>query len=208
MLPVKKGLRQGALTSPTAINISFVKSQSKSNLTYFLRGIDLSLINQADDVISLSHLLRYVDENFIQFQLKYEKIYLEFNEKKSDVLLFNAKHGFAVDVMVDGAAVRLAKHIVYLGIPIGRSMVETRHLWQSHLKKHISLPYSRVLVYKGHFDRQILAHLYNAIALPHYLYLSPFWRILQRMIRKNCGQHIINMRSTSCGFHHGQVTVL
>ena len=172
------------MTSPTAFNNSIVKPQSKSNLTYILRGIDLSLISYADDVLNLSRLLHGLEENFIQFQVEYGKIGLQFNEKKSDVLLFNAKQGSAVDVRLGGATVRLAEHIVYLGIPIGRSMLETRHLLQSHLQKRISLAYSRVVVYKRQFDRRILAHLYNAMALPHYLYLSPFWRIFQKEDKK------------------------
>ena len=65
-------------------------------------------------------------------------------------------------------------------VPIGRSMLETRHLLQSHLQKRISLAYSRVVAYKLQFDRRILAQLYNAMAQPHYLYLSPFWRIFQK----------------------------
>ena len=43
------------------------------------------------------------------------------------MMLFNAKQGSAVDVRLGGATVRLAEPIVYLGIPIGRSMLETRH---------------------------------------------------------------------------------
>ena len=158
VLPVKKGVRLCALTSPTAFNNSTVKPQSKSNLTYILRGIDLSLISYADDVLNLSCLLRGLEENFIQFQVKYGKIGLQFNEEKSDVMLFNAKQGSAVDVRLVGATVRLAEHIVYLGIPIGWSMLETRHLLQSHLQKQISLAYSRVVVYKCQFDWRISAH--------------------------------------------------
>ena len=51
-------------------------------------------------------------------------------------------------------------------------------------KNRISLAYSRVVVYKRQFDRRILAHLYNAMALSHYLYLSPFWRIFQKEDKK------------------------
>ena len=100
------------------------------------------------------------------------------------MLIFNAKQGSAVDVRLGGAAVRLAERIVYLGIPIGRSMLETRHLLQSHLQKRISLAYSRVEVYKRQFDRRILAQLYSGMALLRYLYLSPFRRIFQNEDKK------------------------
>ena len=77
------------------------------------------LISYADAVLNLSHLIHGLEENFIQFQVEYGKIGLQFNEKKSDMLLFNAKQGSAVDVRLGGATVWLAKHIVYLGVPIG-----------------------------------------------------------------------------------------
>ena len=158
-------------------------------MTDILRGIDLSLISYADDVLNLSCLLCSLEENFIQFQVEYGKIGLQFNKKKSDVLLFNAKQGSAVDVRLGGATIWLAKDIVYLGICIGQihigwSMLEMCHLLQSHLQKQISLAYSCVVVYKHQFDWQILAHLYNAMALLHYLYLSPFWRIFQKEDKK------------------------
>ena len=128
VLPINKGVRQGALTSPTTFNNSIVKLQSKSNLTYMLKRIDLSIISYADDVLNLSHLLCSLGENFIQFQVEYGKIGFQFNEKKSDMLLFNAKQGSVVDVRLGGATVWLAEHIVYLGIPIGWSMLEMHHL--------------------------------------------------------------------------------
>ena len=68
VLAIKKGVRQGALTSPNAFNNSIVKLQSKSIMTYVLRGIDLSLISYADDVLNLSCLLSGLEENFIQFK--------------------------------------------------------------------------------------------------------------------------------------------
>ena len=78
---------------------------------------------------------------------------------------------------------------VYLGIPVGWSMLETHHL----LQKWISVVYSHVVVYKCQFDWWILAHLYNAMALPHYLYLSPFWKTFQKEDKKE-------LQSTYCKY--------
>lgn len=50
MLPVKKGVRQGALTSPTAFNNSIVKPQSNALTICILLGIDISLIGYVDGV--------------------------------------------------------------------------------------------------------------------------------------------------------------
>ena len=66
MLPVKKGVRQGAITPPTAFNNSIVKPQSNALTTCILLGIDISLIGYVDGVFSLSHFLRGLEQNFLQ----------------------------------------------------------------------------------------------------------------------------------------------
>jgi hypothetical protein len=89
ILPVKKGVRQGAITSPTAFNNSIVKPQSNVLTTCILLGIDISLVGYVDGVFSLSHFLRGLEENFLQLQCTYHKIGLGFNTDKLSVLLFD-----------------------------------------------------------------------------------------------------------------------
>ena len=67
--------------------------------------------------------------------------------------------------------------IVYLGLPIGRSILETRRLLLSHFQKWSSFMYSCIVANKRKFDCRLLAQVYNAMILPQYMYLSPFWRI-------------------------------
>jgi len=177
LLPVKKGVRQGAISSPTAFNNSIVKPQSKSLMTYILRGVDLSLIGYADDVLNLSRFLQGLEDNFTRLQQEYAQIGLQFNADKSEVLLFNSKSDAGRSITLGVSTVGLAGGIVYLGLPIGRSILETRRLLLSHFQKRVSFTYSRIVANKRKFDRRLLARVYNAMVLPHYLYLSPFWRI-------------------------------
>ena len=60
-------------------------------MTYILRGIDLTLIRYADDVMNLSHFFRELEDIFIKLQLECAHIGLHFTAEKSSVMLFNWK---------------------------------------------------------------------------------------------------------------------
>ena len=52
VVPVKKGARQGAITSPTAFNNTIIRGQERCKTTCVLRCIDVSLISYADDIFN------------------------------------------------------------------------------------------------------------------------------------------------------------
>jgi hypothetical protein len=60
-------------------------------MSYFLCGIDLSLIGYADDLLNLSRFLRWLENDFIRLQKEYSHIRLQFNAEKSEVMLFHLK---------------------------------------------------------------------------------------------------------------------
>ena len=94
------------------------------------------------------------------------------------MLLLNWKSvpdGFTI--ALGNTNVKPVQFITYLGLPIGSTLKTTRRLLIDHLQKRIGFAYSKIVSNKLRCNRKVLARLYNAIVLPYFLYLSPFWRI-------------------------------
>ena len=68
--------------------------------------------------------------------------------------------------------------LVYLGLPIGSSLRNTRKLLIKHAERKIRAAYASIVHSQVSLKRKLLAKLYNSIALPHVLYLTPFWDVL------------------------------
>lgn len=176
-VPVRKGARQGAPTSAPAFNNSVLPAQENYQITCVLDGIDLSLLCYADDILNMSRNIGGIECNFAIFQKQYAAIGLEFNAAKSEVLLFNwPENQVPPTIDLGQTSIKPADHIIYLGLPIGKTLRHTRQLLIQHLEKRTGFAYSRLVATKFSFNRFILARLYTALALPHFLYLSPFWR--------------------------------
>ena len=173
---VKKGTRQGAITSPTLFNNSVLEAQAKCLPSCILGRIDMSLICYADDILNLSRTIQRIEQNFKILKDEYSKIGLSFNPEKSEVILFNWRNPSTSLINMDGSLVKPSDHITYLGLPIGTSIGHTRRLLISHVERKISISYAVIVKSKLRFNRYILASIYNATALPHLLYIAPFWR--------------------------------
>ena len=63
-IPVKKGIRQGAVTSPPLFNNTVIVPQQKVLTTCIFNGIDVSLANYADDILDISRTAFGIEENF------------------------------------------------------------------------------------------------------------------------------------------------
>jgi hypothetical protein len=70
-------------------------------------------------------------------------------------------------------------HLIYLSLPIGCSFRHTS-LFLDQLKRPISTAYGSIVSYKLQFNRMLLTSLYNAIAIPHLLYATLFWKLLTK----------------------------
>ena len=177
VVPVKKGARQGSVTSPCAFNNCIIEPQSTIETTCIARGIDVTMIAYADDILNPSRTVAGTETTFSTLQSNYSRIGLEFNPQKSDILLFNWRQEEVSSLRLGELSVAPVSKIIYLGLPIGKDLKTTRSLLIDHLRKRLAFAYSRVVSSKIRFNRLILARLYNAVSLPHFLYLSPFWRI-------------------------------
>ena len=76
------------------------------------------------------------------------------------------------------SVVKPSESITYLGLPIGRSLHSTGMLLVRHVEVKIRIAYGSIIGNRHRFCRKYLASLYNAIALPHVLYIAPFWKYL------------------------------
>ena len=85
-------------------------------MSYFLCGIDLSLIGYADDLQNLSRFLRWLENDFIRLQQEYSHIRLQFNAENSEVMLFNLKSDACWRFKTCDIIIELADDIVYLSI--------------------------------------------------------------------------------------------
>ena len=63
-----------------------LEAQKKVQTSFIFRGLDLSFLNYADDVLNLSWTISGIEENFEVLCTEYRKIGLEFNAEKSEVV--------------------------------------------------------------------------------------------------------------------------
>lgn len=181
LVPVKKGARQGAVTSPDLFNNCVLDAQDQCPSSLILSSANLSLVCYADDILNLSRTLQRAIDIFEILEAEYLKVGLQFNSSKSEIVLFNWKTDFCVPTIALGSSsVQPVDHLIYLGLPIGSSIRHTRKLLLEQLKRRISASYASVVSCKLRFNRLLLASLYNAIALPHILYATPFWKLLTK----------------------------
>ena len=80
----KKGIRQGAVTSPPLFNNTVIVPQQNDLTTRIFNGIDVSLANYADDIIDISRTAFGIEENFGILDREYKRIGLRFNESKTE----------------------------------------------------------------------------------------------------------------------------
>ena len=101
MLSVKKGVRQGGKTSPSLFNNAIIKKQQVMNPLRFFRGINLLLLNSADDILHVSHSISLFQQNYDSLAAAYKQIGLSFNESKTELPFFNgSKNQLSINLSV------------------------------------------------------------------------------------------------------------
>ena len=73
--------------------------------------------------------------------------------------------------------------LVYLGLPIGSSLRNTRKLLIKHAERKIRAAYASIVHSQVSLERNLLAKLCNSIALPHILSQTPFWDVLTEVYK-------------------------
>ena len=89
VVPVRKWVRQGSVVSPTLYNNSVLPAQAEVATSCVSKGIDVSLMAYADDLLNLNRSADRLSKNFDVLSREYNKIGLSFNVSKSAVLFFN-----------------------------------------------------------------------------------------------------------------------
>ena len=208
LIPVRKGIRQGALSSPPLYNNSIIEAQKTVKTCFIFRGIDLSLVNYADDILNLSRSVSGIESNFRVLSNEYANIGLEFNSSKSEVVVFNCrKKELAPVIFAPGSnTVTAAASMTYLGLPIGSNLKATRSCLINDLKQKVQKAYGMILSCKRLYNRRILARIFNSFATPHILALSPFWSLLTVDDKKQSVQCSISLQNICLAFPPGKET--
>ena len=138
VVPVRKGVRQGSVVSPTLYNNSVLPAQAQVATSCVSKGIDVSLITYADDLLNLNRSADRLSKNFDVLSRAYNKIGLSFNVSKSAILFFNARY-YEKEIPLGDSAVKPCDSITYLGLPIGRSLYSTGTLLVRHVEAKIRI---------------------------------------------------------------------
>ena len=128
MIPVRKGIRQASITSPPLYNNGVLEAQSYTISSCIYRGLDVSVLNYANDVINISRSVPPIEENFNILKVYYAKIGLSFNTSKSVLHVADPKsnHDFSYEGKFGDEVISSSKSMTYLGLPIGHNMKTTR----------------------------------------------------------------------------------
>ncbi|XP_065575022.1 uncharacterized protein LOC136036651 [Artemia franciscana] len=179
VVPVEKGIRQGAVSSPSLYNNNFLESRKDVEMSFVFKGRDISLLNYAYDILNLSHSFGMIEKNFDILRNAYSEINLSFNESKNEIFVFNRQSSDDVPyIRLGNSVVKPEPSLVYLGLPIGCDVKSRRSLLIEHLTSKIRRSYGLLIYIKTNYNRRIRARLFNALVQPHVIGLSPFWALL------------------------------
>ena len=181
LFPILKGVRQGALTSPVLFNNCVTGAQDKLNCIFIFKGVDLSLVTFADDLLNLSCTFQGCSSTFEFLQEEYEHIGLSFNTDKTVVLPFNYK-GNRSSISLSGSEVSFTSSLTYLGMPIGANLIETANLAITNYGSKMQATHASLASNASYRSRVYRSHLYNSLTVPHSLALAPVWSFI------NCGK--------------------
>ena len=149
-------------------------------MTFIFKGIDVSLVNYAEDVLNVSRTQAGIEEKFRILSGEYNSIGLHFNYRKREILVFNRHCQDPVAVPLGVLVIKDQKRLKYLGVPIGKNPRSTRILRKDFFANKTRKAYGLLLVLKFKFNRHINTTLYNAFVVPHLLALAPFWSLFSQ----------------------------
>ena len=126
-IPVHKSFRQGAIASSPLFNNSVIDAQKKVEMSFIFRGLDLSLLNYADDILNLSRILALTDKNFASLSEEHNDIGLKFNPSKSECIKFNSKRPGpdSTTGTFSDSDIELSSSLTDLGLPLGTDLKST-----------------------------------------------------------------------------------
>lgn len=140
----------------------------------------MTLVGFADDILNFSRQITSLESNFNILSSQYGDIGLSFNVSKSEVMLFNWNKSVLPHIQLGSQSVEPVESLVYLGLPIGDTLSSTRSLIITHIERKIRTAYGATISSKRNLNRFSLARIYNAVAVPHILYITPFWKLLRK----------------------------
>ena len=141
----------------------------------------MSILCYADDVLNLSRSLLSLGKSFREFAKNYNEISFFLNAAKYQVLLFNFNRSETpARVNLGDSNVIPLQELVYLGLPIGTSLKSTWTLRIARIMHKRRNVFAGAVGLQFNFGKHHLAKVYNAVSLPHFLYLVPFWDIINQ----------------------------
>ena len=91
VVPVCKGVRQGSVVSAKLYNNSDLPAQARVATSCISKGIDVSLMTYADDLLNLNRSADRLSKNFDVLNREHNNVCLSFNVSKPALLFFTAK---------------------------------------------------------------------------------------------------------------------
>jgi len=121
-----------------------------------------------------------IEENFRILSDEYNRIGLNFNHSKSEILIFNCRCQDPVAVSLGVYVIQDQERLTYLGVPIGKNLRSTRVLLKDFFTNKTRKAFGLLVALKFKFNRRTLATLNNAFVVPHLLALAPFWSLFSQ----------------------------
>jgi len=138
VVPVGKGVRQGSVVSSSLYTNSVLPAQAQVATSVASKGIEVSLIMYADDLLKLNRSADRLSKNFDVLSRDYNKVGLSFNVFKSVAVFFNARY-YEEEIPLGDSAVKPYESITYHGLPIGQSLYSTGTLLIRHEEAKIQI---------------------------------------------------------------------
>ena len=177
-IPVRCGVRQGAVLSPSIFKLCISSVLSSIPTTCIFQAINLSYIAYADDILLISRTRKGLSVSVSTVATNLSKIGLSLNLSKCEYLSFNSNGNSPLDCA--SFSVPCVSSFRWLGINIAKNLKSLREQAVANCKKKIQVSYSKIVANRGKYSRKTLAKLYSVFTDHSILFLSGVYPILGR----------------------------
>ena len=179
-IPIRRGVRQGAVLSPSIFKLCISSVLSYIPPTCILNYVNISYLAYADDILLISRTKKGLSLSVSTVASKLYAIGLSLNLSKCEYLSFNSN--ITTPLICGSFSIPSVSTFRWLGINVSKTLKSLWTLTAADCKKKIQLSYSKIFANRGRYNRKSLGKLYLVFTDHSVLFLSGIYPVFHKKI--------------------------
>ena len=177
-IPIRRGVRQGAVISPSIFKLCISSVLSSIPPTCILNSVNISYLAYADDILLISRTKKGLSLSVSTVASKLHAIGLSLNLSKCEYLSLNSN--ITTPLICGSFSIPSVSSFRWLGINVSKTLKSLQTLTVADCKKKIQLSYYKIVANRGRYNRKSLAKLYSVFTDHSVLFLSGIYPIFHK----------------------------